>query len=154
MTSQSQDLFSGMENLLPGHGVALSEFVGSLPFNEAGLLPAITQDVESGEVLMLAWMNREALEKTIASGRIESLDAPQEARAFPVPILARITCMIVTTLLNCPVVVSAYYWSSRLKFSRCEITSIRGNRMFIVSRDIYCPHHYSQIGKTFGCKLL
>ena len=70
MTSQSQDLFSGMENLLPGHGVALSEFVGSLPFNEAGLLPAITQDVESGEVLMLAWMNREALEKTIASGRM------------------------------------------------------------------------------------
>ena len=75
--------------------------------------------------------------------RVESLDAPQEARAYPVPILARITCMIVTTLLNSPVVVSAYYWFSRLKLSRCEITSIRGDRMFIVSQDIYCPHHYS-----------
>ena len=32
------------------------------------MLPAIAQDVETGEVLMLAWMNREALEKTISSG--------------------------------------------------------------------------------------
>ncbi len=30
-----------------------------------GLIPAIAQDAETGEVLMLAWMNREALERTI-----------------------------------------------------------------------------------------
>jgi hypothetical protein len=87
-------------------------------------------------------------------GRIESLDAPQEARAFPVPILARIPCMNASTLLNCPVVVSAYYWSSRVKLSCSEIAFIRGNRIFIVSQDIYCPHHYSQIGKNFGYKIL
>lgn len=33
-----------------------------------GLLPAIAQDADSGEVLMLAWMNREAWEKTLATG--------------------------------------------------------------------------------------
>jgi phosphoribosyl-AMP cyclohydrolase len=34
-----------------------------------GLVPAIAQDAESGEVLMMAWMNREAYEETVRSGR-------------------------------------------------------------------------------------
>ena len=33
-----------------------------------GLLPAIAQDAETGEVLMLAWVNREAFELTLATG--------------------------------------------------------------------------------------
>jgi phosphoribosyl-AMP cyclohydrolase len=37
-------------------------------FNEDGLLPVVTTDFTSGEVLMHGWMNREALEKTIATG--------------------------------------------------------------------------------------
>jgi phosphoribosyl-AMP cyclohydrolase len=41
---------------------------GSLKYNEVGLIPAIVQDAENGTVLMLAYMNREALEKTLASG--------------------------------------------------------------------------------------
>lgn len=34
-----------------------------------GLVPAIAQDCQSGEVLMLAWMNREAFEETVRTGR-------------------------------------------------------------------------------------
>jgi phosphoribosyl-AMP cyclohydrolase / phosphoribosyl-ATP pyrophosphohydrolase len=37
-------------------------------FDESGLVPAVVQDALSGEVLMLAYMNRESLEKTIATG--------------------------------------------------------------------------------------
>ena len=33
-----------------------------------GLLPAIAQDADSGRVLMMAWMNREALEETLSGG--------------------------------------------------------------------------------------
>jgi phosphoribosyl-AMP cyclohydrolase len=42
-----------------------------LPNFEAGggLLPAVAQDARSGQVLMLAWMNREALDETLATGR-------------------------------------------------------------------------------------
>ena len=40
-----------------------------LKFNEQGLIPAIIQEHNSGRVLMMAWMNRASLEKTIASGR-------------------------------------------------------------------------------------
>jgi phosphoribosyl-AMP cyclohydrolase len=42
----------------------------SIDFDKAGgLVPAIAQDAETGEVLMLAWMNREAFEETVRSGR-------------------------------------------------------------------------------------
>jgi phosphoribosyl-AMP cyclohydrolase len=41
----------------------------ALNWNEQGLVPAIAQDWTSGEVLMLAWMNREALACTIEEGR-------------------------------------------------------------------------------------
>lgn len=40
-----------------------------LKWNEQGLVPAIAQDWQTGEVLMLAWMNREALELTIREKR-------------------------------------------------------------------------------------
>ena len=42
--------------------------ITSLNFNSDGLIPAIVQDIESGDVLMMAWMNREALEQTLATG--------------------------------------------------------------------------------------
>lgn len=41
----------------------------AVAFNEAGLVPAIAQDVHSNRVLMVAWMNREALQETIDSKR-------------------------------------------------------------------------------------
>jgi len=43
-------------------------FIDELKFDEKGLIPAIAQDAAGGEVLMVAWMNREALEKTIETG--------------------------------------------------------------------------------------
>lgn len=42
----------------------------ALVFNADGLMPAIVQDDESGQVLMLAWMDREALRRTLTEGRV------------------------------------------------------------------------------------
>lgn len=42
----------------------------NLKFNEAGLIPAIAQQFDTHEVLMMAWMNREALEETLSTGRV------------------------------------------------------------------------------------
>ncbi len=44
------------------------EFISRIRFNAQGLVPVITQDSNSKEVLMLAWMNAEALQLTIESG--------------------------------------------------------------------------------------
>lgn len=41
-----------------------------LTYDDKGLIPAIAQDAESGEVLMMAWMNREAVQKTLETGRV------------------------------------------------------------------------------------
>lgn len=43
-------------------------WVDELVWDDNGLIPAIAQDVRSGDILMLAWMNREALVRTAASG--------------------------------------------------------------------------------------
>jgi phosphoribosyl-AMP cyclohydrolase len=39
-----------------------------LLWNESGLIPAIVQDVSTKDVLMMAWMNAESLQKTLESG--------------------------------------------------------------------------------------
>lgn len=43
--------------------------MSSVRFDEKGLIPAIAQDYFTGEVLMMAYMNRDALEKTLSTGR-------------------------------------------------------------------------------------
>ena len=62
------DLFKSLEAGSPGQATPLAEVLAAIPFNADGLLPAIAQDADSGEVLMLAWMNREAIERTLAEG--------------------------------------------------------------------------------------
>jgi phosphoribosyl-AMP cyclohydrolase len=47
----------------------MNDFIDSLKFDAQGLIPAIAQQHDSGEVLMLAWMNRQAIEQTIATGQ-------------------------------------------------------------------------------------
>ena len=44
--------------------------VNGLKFNEAGLVPAIAQDADTHEVLMMAWMNAESIEKTLETGKV------------------------------------------------------------------------------------
>lgn len=44
------------------------KWLNEVKWDEQGLVPAIAQDAESGDVLMFAWMNREALEKTVQTG--------------------------------------------------------------------------------------
>jgi phosphoribosyl-AMP cyclohydrolase len=41
-----------------------------LRYNEAGLIPAIAQQHDTGEVLMFAWMNAESIAETLETGRV------------------------------------------------------------------------------------
>lgn len=45
-----------------------ANYLDALQFNEQGLIPAIAQDASTKDVLMVAWMNREAVEKTVSTG--------------------------------------------------------------------------------------
>lgn len=46
-----------------------TKWLNEIRWDEQGLVPVIAQDAATGEVLMFAWMNREALEKTAATGQ-------------------------------------------------------------------------------------
>ena len=41
-----------------------------LPYNDAGLIPAIAQDANSGKVLMMAWMNATSVARTLETGNV------------------------------------------------------------------------------------
>ena len=43
-------------------------WLDEIRWDEVGLVPAIAQDAQSGRVLMMAWMNREALQLTVDTG--------------------------------------------------------------------------------------
>lgn len=47
---------------------ALAAISAQLRWNDAGLIPAVIQDARTGQVLMVAWMNAEALHATVRSG--------------------------------------------------------------------------------------
>ena len=49
---------------------ATAEQLDAVTFNADGLVPAIAQDVTTGDVLMMAWMNAESLQMTLSEGRM------------------------------------------------------------------------------------
>jgi phosphoribosyl-AMP cyclohydrolase len=56
------------ETLTPAPAVTAA--LDALSFDEYGLVAAVAQQHDTGEVLMLAWMNREAVERTLTTGRV------------------------------------------------------------------------------------
>jgi phosphoribosyl-AMP cyclohydrolase len=48
--------------------VTANAWLDEVAWNSDGLVPAVAQDASSDEVLMVAWMNRESLERTLATG--------------------------------------------------------------------------------------
>lgn len=64
------DLFKQLESAALATRRPLVDVLDAIRFNADGLIPAIAQQHDSGEVLMMAWMNREALEETLHSGRV------------------------------------------------------------------------------------
>ena len=51
-------------------GDEIDALIRQFTWTSDGLIPAIAQQHDTGEVLMLAWMNRESLRETLASGRV------------------------------------------------------------------------------------
>lgn len=59
------DSFKTLADASAGDKFALNEVVSALKFNSDGLIPAVAQQYDSGKVLMMAWMNLQALEITL-----------------------------------------------------------------------------------------
>src|SRR6056300_581900 len=63
-------VFKQLESLETGQSMDLSGVIDQMPWNQDGLLPAIAQQFDTKEVLMMAWMNRDALLETLETGRV------------------------------------------------------------------------------------
>ena len=63
-------LFERLESAAVGAALPLTDVLDALAFDADGLIPAIARDHTSGAVLMMAWMNRTALDETLATGRV------------------------------------------------------------------------------------
>ncbi|QXI28525.1 phosphoribosyl-AMP cyclohydrolase [Pseudomonas vanderleydeniana] len=59
-----------LESAALGSRWPLTAVLDALPWNDDGLIAAIAQQHDTGEVLMLAWMNRQALAETLERGQV------------------------------------------------------------------------------------
>jgi phosphoribosyl-AMP cyclohydrolase len=66
----SKQYFKNLEPAAVGEQRSLDELIENIQFNEQGLIPVVSQDMGTGEVLMLAYMNIEALKRTLDSGQM------------------------------------------------------------------------------------
>lgn len=67
--ASSNSFWQQLEKAETGTRKTFDEVLDQLAFNDQGLITAIAQQADTGEVLMLAWMNRESLEITLKEGR-------------------------------------------------------------------------------------
>ena len=58
------------QSFYTGQSLPLAQVLNDLPYNADGLIPAIAQQYNSRQVLMLAWMNQQSIEMTLASGQV------------------------------------------------------------------------------------
>ncbi len=64
------NLFKTSEKASKGDRFDLDETLGAIKYNDDGLVPAIAQQHDSGEVLMMAWMNEQSIRETLKTGRV------------------------------------------------------------------------------------
>ncbi|MZR63537.1 phosphoribosyl-AMP cyclohydrolase [Alcanivorax sp. DP30] len=63
-------MFKDNEHQPEGFQLSLKDALDNLKYNAEGLVPAIAQQHDTGEVLMMAWMSRDAIEETLQTGRV------------------------------------------------------------------------------------
>lgn len=68
--SASSPIYKALEQAKPGAETGLETILDAAGWNDNGLMPAIAQQFDSGEVLMMAWMTRQTLEETLRTGRV------------------------------------------------------------------------------------
>lgn len=64
------NFYKSLEKESQGNDFPLEQALESLKFNEDGLIPAIAQQHDTGEVLMMAWMNIKSIKETLETNRV------------------------------------------------------------------------------------
>ena len=115
----------------------------TLKLDPDGLLPAIAQQHDSGEVLMMAWMNRESLDETLRTGRVcywsrsrqRLWRKGEESGQVQQLIEARLDCDGDTLLLLVDQTGPACHTGRR----NCFYNAIRGDKVEVISAPLINP---------------
>jgi phosphoribosyl-AMP cyclohydrolase len=115
---------------------AVEAILGALKFNERGLVAAIAQQHDTGEVLMLAWMDREAVAKTLETGQVhywsrsrKALWRKGETSGHTQTLMEfRIDCDADTVLVRVDQVGPACHTGKH----NCFFTAVRGGKLEII----------------------
>ncbi len=70
MVNASTSIFLAMEHGKKGQEYCFDKVMKHIPWNDQGLIAAIAQDAQTKEVLMMAWVNAEALIETLTTKRV------------------------------------------------------------------------------------
>ncbi|PCJ39081.1 MAG: phosphoribosyl-AMP cyclohydrolase [Moraxellaceae bacterium] len=62
--------YKTLENQSKNTTLSTTDAINNLFFNTDGLIPAIAQQHDTGEVLMMAWMNKQSIDETLNTGRV------------------------------------------------------------------------------------
>lgn len=63
-------VFKTLEQAAAGYTTSLDSVLNAIPWNTDGLIPAIAQQYDSRDVLMMAWMNIDTLRETLSTKRV------------------------------------------------------------------------------------
>ena len=130
-------MIESTETMSIGSSLSWPDVLNCLPFNAEGLLPAIAQQYDSGEVLMLAWMNFESILETLSTGQVcywsrsrcrlwrkgESSGHRQQLKEL------RLDCDGDTILL----LVDQQGQACHTNRSSCFYNAVRGDRIMVIS---------------------
>ncbi len=116
-----------------------------LDFDKAGgLVPAVAQDAETGEVLMLAWMNREAFDETVRTGRAVYFSRSrnklwrkgEESGHFQEVVAVFIDCDADTVLLKVRQIGGA---ACHEGYKSCFFRKLDGGELTVIAERIFDP---------------
>ncbi|QDU71899.1 phosphoribosyl-AMP cyclohydrolase [Mucisphaera calidilacus] len=114
-----------------------------LKLNDQGLIPAILQDHETGEVLMMAWMNRDALDRTIESkkatfysrSRDKTWVKGESSGHIQEIVEVRIDCDQDTVLLRC----KSHGPACHVGYHTCFYRTVQADGLSIVEKPVFDP---------------
>ncbi len=119
----------------------------SIRYNDQGLVPAIVQDADSGQVLMMAWMNEQALQQTLATRRAtfysrsrDKVWVKGESSGHVQQVLeARVDCDQDTVLLRCRSHGPACHAGYHTCFYRAAGARAGGDGLDFVEQKVFDP---------------
>ncbi len=141
-------MLTRLEGVPVGTSLPLSDVLAELPFDQHGLVAAIAQQFDTREVLMLAWMNRAAIDETLASGFAcywsrsrQALWRKGETSGCRQRVVeARFDCDGDAILLLVDQLGGACHTGRR----SCFYNAIRGDRVEVISAPLQAPIHQNQ----------